>query len=149
MLPFFVIQLKQMKEQLPPDVHESEIFKAMNSQIETFLNAYETSESSSLAESLGSSNLQDQRIEYQADTTRATDSSKNDGNVRRRPSGSGSTEGIPQHISGNVTGTLESSSARREGESIEQFEPGVYVTFIQRSDGVKLFKRVKFRYLRK
>ncbi|OAY28102.1 PH, RCC1 and FYVE domains-containing protein 1 [Manihot esculenta] len=137
-------QLKQMKEQLPPDVHESEIFKAMNSQIETFLNAYETSESSSLAESLGSSNLQDQRIEYQADTTRATDSSKNDGNVRRRPSGSGSTEGIPQHISGNVTGTLESSSARREGESIEQFEPGVYVTFIQRSDGVKLFKRVKF-----
>ncbi|KAJ0034352.1 hypothetical protein Pint_25071 [Pistacia integerrima] len=34
-----------------------------------------------------------------------------------------------------------------ERESIEQFEPGVYITFVQRQDGSAVFKRVRFRYL--
>ncbi|KAJ0792979.1 putative brevis radix (BRX) domain-containing protein [Helianthus annuus] len=32
-------------------------------------------------------------------------------------------------------------------EVIEQFEPGVYVTLIQLSNGTKIFKRVRFRYM--
>lgn len=35
------------------------------------------------------------------------------------------------------------------GEVIEQFEPGVYVTLVQLTNGTKIFKRVKFRYFNK
>lgn len=32
-----------------------------------------------------------------------------------------------------------------EAELTEQFEPGVYITYIQLSSGIKIFKRVRFR----
>ncbi|XP_037491420.1 PH, RCC1 and FYVE domains-containing protein 1 isoform X2 [Jatropha curcas] len=126
-------QLKDIRAQLPPDVQESETFKAMNVQIETFLATNETPRISSLAESLISSQQHASKTHMhdQADGTGLNDLS--------RSSVSSNLEVIPQHSSNQ-----ESSSMRKEGESIEQFEPGVYVTFIQRSDGAKIFKRVKF-----
>ncbi|XP_002533468.2 PH, RCC1 and FYVE domains-containing protein 1 isoform X1 [Ricinus communis] len=144
-------QLKEMTVQLPPDIQDSETFKAMNGQIETFLHIYETSESSSVAESLMSgqkhasdttSNMQENRIEYQA-----TDLS-HDGSVPQdshRLSVSSNPETVPHHNSSeHESRSHDASTSKKEGESIEQFEPGVYVTFVQRSNGVKIFKRVKF-----
>lgn len=37
------------------------------------------------------------------------------------------------------------SSNEKEDEIIEQFDLGVYITFIRHEDGTKAFKRIRFR----
>lgn len=161
-----MIQLNEIMEQLPPEVHESVTFKDMSSQVEIFLHTNGTSESSVLPESLESdhqtasdttllineSSDQDQNMEDQAPATAATDLPHDDSSVPQdsnRSSISNTTEAAPRQSSENESKTSEASTARNDGEKeiIEQFEPGVYVTFIQRPSGTKIFKRVRFRYL--
>jgi len=54
---------------------------------------------------------------------------------------------VPNQRKENVAMPPQASTTRIEGarESIEQFEPGVYVTFIQLHNGTKVFRRVRFR----
>lgn len=153
-------------QQLPPEGRETDTLKAIDSKIEAFLEKIRASESSSLPESVGSdyqnasasspltsdsSNLLEKRMEGQTDTVRATAMSRTDGSVPEessRSSVSHSTEAVPRESSENESRTPTASIKRTESqkEIIEQFEPGVYVTVILRPNGVKIFKRVKFRY---
>ncbi|WCJ20720.1 Regulator of chromosome condensation (RCC1) family with FYVE zinc finger domain [Euphorbia peplus] len=141
--------LKETTTQLPPDVQEIESFKAMNGQIETLLRTYEKSESFYLAErSESDRRLASNRTPLIRDSSslnqQAADFSNDEGSIRRpghRPSLS--TDSI-SHDGAEQDSRQNSLPSKKEGESIEQFEPGVYVTFIQRSNGVKIFKRVKF-----
>lgn len=46
----------------------------------------------------------------------------------------------------SITPHSSKSSSEKEGdEIIEQFESGVYITFIRLQDGTKAFKRIRFR----
>ncbi|KAL5781708.1 hypothetical protein ACOSP7_006737 [Xanthoceras sorbifolium] len=151
-------QLKEMTDQLPPEVQNIETFKAICAQAEAFVDSNATSESfSQLSVTLESdqlnkpdcplesesSNLQDDRTDHLADAPQVTDLT--------RDSGSNLQENDRSSVSlREATPPTNSSSDSRapnlpgERESIEQFEPGVYVTFVQRQDGAKVFKRVRF-----
>ncbi|ANM66651.1 Regulator of chromosome condensation (RCC1) family protein [Arabidopsis thaliana] len=122
--------LRELKEKLPPEVSRCEAFESMNSQAEAYLNASEASESCLPTTSLGmgqrdptpSTNTQDQNIEEKQ--------SSNGGNMRSQ----------------EPSGTTEASSSSKGGgkELIEQFEPGVYVTYVLHKNGGKIFRRVRF-----
>lgn len=174
-----------MMKELPPEVHESETWTAIDARIEAFLNQNVTSERSSLPESMESDhqNVSDaspligksHNMRDQVDTMGATDLSRTDGTVpedssrssnasdnefrtpeasttisegSHRSSIASTNEILPQQNSEHDFRTPTASTKRNEAdkEIIEQFEHGVYVTFIQRPNGVKIFKRVKFRY---
>ncbi|XP_022760898.1 PH, RCC1 and FYVE domains-containing protein 1-like [Durio zibethinus] len=130
-------QLKEITEKLPPEVAESETFRAMHTRAEAFLNTHGTSEASScLPASLESSNVQDQRMEDNVET--ATTVPSNDGGS--------STEAASQQSSENESRASEASAISRGGEKeiIEQFEPGVYITYVYHQNGGKIFRRVRF-----
>ncbi|XVE81856.1 hypothetical protein DITRI_Ditri15bG0099700 [Diplodiscus trichospermus] len=115
-------QMKEIIDKLPPDVSESETFRAMQSQAEAFLNMHGTSgASSSLPASLVPSDMQDQRLEDNMDAT-SQQSSEND-----------SRSSEASAIKGGA-----------EKEIIEQFEPGVYITYVHHRNGGKIFRRVRF-----
>ena len=125
---------------MPPEVSESEIFRAMHTQAEAFLNIHGTSgASSSLPASLESSDMQDNRVEDNVDAAAA---------VPSNDSGS-SREAAPQQSSENESRSSEASAIRGGGEKeiIEQFEPGVYITYVHHRNGGKIFRQVRFRYL--
>ncbi|XP_010440480.1 PREDICTED: uncharacterized protein LOC104723774 [Camelina sativa] len=125
--------LRELKEKLPPEVSRCEAFESMNSQAEAYLNASEASESSTPRTSLGigqqdptpSANTRNQNIEEQA--------SSSGGSMRsQEPS--------------NIAESSEASSPSKAGgkELIEQYEPGVYVTYVLHKNGGKIFRRVRF-----
>ncbi|XWS53809.1 hypothetical protein CRYUN_Cryun10bG0032000 [Craigia yunnanensis] len=130
-------QLKEITEKLPPEISESETFRAMHTQAEAFLNTHGTSEaSSSPPASLESSHMQDQRVEDNVDAA-ATVPSNDTGTSR---------EAAPQQSSENESRSSEASAIRGGGEKeiIEQFEPGVYITYVHHRNGGKIFRRVRF-----
>lgn len=57
-------------------------------------------------------------------------------------------ESTLQHSVDNGLKSPLSSRQSTDGEAelVEQFEPGVYITFIQLKNDIKIFKRVRFRY---
>lgn len=63
-----------------------------------------------------------------------------------KPPSFSDTDVVPSQRKENVAMPRQASTTRIEGarESIEQFEPGVYVTFIQLCNGSKVFRRVRF-----
>ncbi|KAL4297888.1 hypothetical protein GQ457_12G003990 [Hibiscus cannabinus] len=105
LVKFIKDQLMEIKEKLPPEVSESEAFKAMQTQAEAFLNRLETSEASSSPASSKSSPME-----------------------------------------GNMDASRSSAASAVRGgkDTVEQFEPGVYITYIYHNSGVKIFKRVRF-----
>ncbi|KAK8557332.1 hypothetical protein V6N13_013606 [Hibiscus sabdariffa] len=107
LVKFITDQLMEVKDKLPPEVSESETFKAMQTRAEAFLKQLETSEASSLP---------------------------------------ANSESSPMEGSTNVSRSSEASAAGGEGgkEITEQFEPGVYITYDYHTNGVKIFKRVRF-----
>ncbi|CAA7028084.1 unnamed protein product [Microthlaspi erraticum] len=141
--------LRQLKEKLPPEVSGCEAFESMNSQAEAYLNASEASETS-LPTTSGTS---------QQDTTTLS-ANKQDQNIEEQPSSSnGSTMMSHQEPSNIAETSSHPSSSRLPTESstsspsksggkelIEQFEPGVYVTYVLHKNGGKIFRRVRFRY---
>ncbi|CAF2153300.1 unnamed protein product [Brassica napus] len=138
-------QLKGLKDKLPPEVSESEAFESINSQAEAYLNKNEVSETSILTTSIldqqetsPSGNTQDQKVDEQVSSN--TQDQKVDEQVSSNSSiseTSNSSKPVP---------TESSSSSSRTGgkESKEQFEPGVYVTFVVDMNGNKIFRRVRF-----
>ncbi|XWS08780.1 hypothetical protein CRYUN_Cryun40dG0030100 [Craigia yunnanensis] len=130
-------QLKEITEKLPPEVSDSETFRAIHTQAEAFLNIHGTSgPSSSLPASLESSDMQDQRVEDNVDAAAAVPSNDS-GNSR---------EAAPQQSSENESRSSEASAINGGGgkEIIEQFEPGVYITYVHHRNGGKIFRRVRF-----
>lgn len=58
----------------------------------------------------------------------------------------GSHESASQHSIDNGTKSPRvKCDSDGETELVEQFEPGVYITYIQQGSGAKIFKRVQFR----
>lgn len=140
-----------MAEQLPLEVSDGEKLKTILTHGENFLKENSTSETSFVPSNLeysvqpnapttpasnnGSCKLQEHRIE--------------ENNEVAGPSSSTTTEAtVPPQSFENDSKSLIPSRSVREGESqvIEQFEPGVYVTLIVKPSGLKVFKRVRFRY---
>ncbi|KAJ8774168.1 hypothetical protein K2173_009599 [Erythroxylum novogranatense] len=144
----FSKQLKEMTELLPPNIYETEIYKIMTSQIEAYLSSSVSSEVSNqqsafeTASSINeSSSAQDQRMEDRKERKGTIDLSHDDEGVPQETTSSSASSTTIEH----ETRTQEASTTRKAlKETIEQFEPGVYVTFFQRPDGMKIFKRVKF-----
>jgi len=157
------MQLKEMAEQLPPEVLEGEKFRNMVIQAENFLEENPKSETCSVASNVESEQqsepvsnngkLKEQRIEENNNEAAEVNPSQDVGNVFQENNGSSSsnTEATAaSQSSENDLRTLNPSRSVREGNTqiVEQFEPnsGVYVTLIVRPDGKRFFKSVKFRY---
>ncbi|OMO95438.1 Zinc finger, FYVE-type [Corchorus olitorius] len=121
-------QLKEITEKLPPEVSDSETFRNMNTQAEAFLQTYGTSEAASgFPANLESSNMLENNVPC------------NDGGT------SSTREAAAQESSQNDSRSSDASAIRGGGkEIIEQFEPGVYVTFVYHRNGGKIFRRVRF-----
>ncbi|CAI9118169.1 OLC1v1019701C4 [Oldenlandia corymbosa var. corymbosa] len=133
-------QLKEVTEKLPSDISEKESFQSMQTQVESFLEnigpvELETGSSSPPNVSHVENNVNTprfQEIQQNSETPRGANGSPI----------SDTTEGAAQPSTENRPPSSKASAR----EVIEQFEPGVYVTLLQLSDGTKIFKRVKFRY---
>lgn len=160
-----VFQLKEVIEKLPPEISEGETFKAMYARAEAFLNMVETSKTSSLptsqekannltAPNNGSTPLLDdssKRIEDNVDASGMKDlTQENVNNLLESKKTSANTREAVSQSSENGSRSPAPSTPTTEGEKqvIEQFEPGVYVTLVVLSNGAKIFKRVRFRYLK-
>ncbi|KAK2361281.1 PH, RCC1 and FYVE domains-containing protein [Trifolium repens] len=160
-LESIIVQIKEMAEQFPPEVLESEKFRNLIIQAEKFLEGNSKSEISSIVPSNLDSEQQSEPVsnngsceqkERIEETNEAaeTNPSQDAGNVFQESNGSSSsnTESTmaPSQSSENDSRSLNPSRSVREGETqiIEQFEPGVYVTLIVKPNGNKIFKRVRF-----
>ncbi|KAJ4722725.1 Regulator of chromosome condensation (RCC1) family with FYVE zinc finger domain [Melia azedarach] len=135
-------QLKEMVEKLPPEFQDNETFKAICAQAEACLRTNATSESSSYLNAIldsshqvtaaESSNTHDHRTEHRLVRSNLHGNDRSSiSNIRAV---------VPHHGSQNDS---RAPQVHGEKEGIEQFEPGVYITFIQRDDE-KIFKRVRF-----
>ncbi|KAL5058301.1 hypothetical protein RYX36_029905 [Vicia faba] len=145
-----VTQLKEMTEQLPPEVLESEKFSNMVVQAENFLEENPKSVTCPVPRNLESKKQSERVIEENNDEAAEVNPSQDAGDVFQESNGSSlsNTEATvaPPQSSENDSKSLNSSRSVREGESqiIEQFEPGVYVTLIVKPNGNRVFKRVRF-----
>ncbi|XP_075085997.1 PH, RCC1 and FYVE domains-containing protein 1-like [Nicotiana tabacum] len=151
-------QLKEMTQELPPDISESSALKSIQTQVESFLNTFgnqASEDNTSLSSDMSynqqkpthRNNLSSESVirNDQWDAAGVQETSHNvDGTIRENHGQSASeTRGVHQSSAESVSG---SPKAQREGqkEVIEQFEPGVYVTLLQLTNGTKIFKRVRF-----
>lgn len=154
-----IAQLKEMAEQLPPEVLEGEKFRNMVIHAENFLEENPKYETCSVASNLESEQqsepvsnngkLKGKIIEENNNEAAEVNPSQDVGNVFQENNGSSSsnTEArVASQSSENDSRTLNPSRSVREGNTqvVDQFEPGVYVTLIVRPDGKRLFKSVKF-----
>ncbi|XP_058091699.1 PH, RCC1 and FYVE domains-containing protein 1-like isoform X2 [Magnolia sinica] len=143
-------QLGEMTEKIPPEVYDIHNLSATHTQLEDLLKSSEsrTLESSSLAAdcSLDKSLLINDRTDHCSDGGGITDLPQNAD--EDRSSVSDAKEDMPNQKMENDSRSprVSTVSCGNEGEVqvIEQFEPGVYVTLIQRRNGTRAFKRVKF-----
>lgn len=141
-----------MTQELPTDISEGPAIKSINAQVESFLNTY-------------ANQVSEDNTSSQSDTSNSHQKPTHRNNVSEPVirNDHWDAAGIPE-TPRNVDGTARenhgqtapesvsgSPNAPREGqkEVIEQFEPGVYVTLLQLTNGTKIFKRVRFRYFTK
>ncbi|PIN08402.1 putative protein, contains RCC1 domain [Handroanthus impetiginosus] len=145
-------QLKEITEKLPPEITESESFKTMQAQVESFL------------ETIGAEVFEDNSPLPQESTHEQHNYSDNTA-LESEPNGKedqrtednvnvviqennepsiSNTKEMSQTSRENGTRTPEGAKIEGRKEVIEQFEPGVYVTLIQLANGTKIFKRVRF-----
>ncbi|KAG9153285.1 hypothetical protein Leryth_024079 [Lithospermum erythrorhizon] len=130
-------QLKEMTDNLYAKDPQSETIKSFQSQVETIMNNIETQQTL-----VGSSSSQDNHkmadhhhMEGLQDAPRHRERTASlfDGSEVSHPSN--------QEVVSELTQARKSEGAK---EVIEQFEPGVYVTLLQLTNGTKIFKRVRF-----
>ncbi|XP_010551689.1 PREDICTED: uncharacterized protein LOC104822243 [Tarenaya hassleriana] len=128
-------QLKGLREKLPPEVSESEAFKSINGKAEAYVNANErASYTESEASRENTNTEEEERIEKQEA-----------GRVMSEEAETGSQTSDSRAPTEEGSSTSSSSSSRTGSkEIIEQFEPGVYVTYALHSSGGKIFRRVRF-----
>ncbi|KZV26554.1 hypothetical protein F511_35888 [Dorcoceras hygrometricum] len=153
-------RLNDIKEMLPPEISESESFKAVRAQVGGWLDAIgnDASEDKStspsersneppnysdkMALAQESSSKEDHRSE---DREGVDDLSQNRiGTLQETGEPASNAKVANQSSVGSGSGTPQ--AARTEGmtEVIEQFEPGVYVTLVQLANGTKIFKAIRF-----
>lgn len=160
---FLIIQLKELTHQLPPEFHDSENFRSIFAQAEACLETNAASESSSSLPAIIDSNQQP--AESSSHQSAAVDSDQQNkpetSSLESEPSNiidNRTEDSNPQESSVLCTGeaaqpqpSSQNNSRppqiRGDKETIEQFEPGVYITFVERRGGAKIFRRVRFRYL--
>ncbi|KAE9622284.1 putative chromatin regulator PHD family [Lupinus albus] len=150
-------QLKDITQKLPPEILDNENMRTMVTKAEDFFkeNSEDEKTSSNIeheqqnetktttSSTTDSSKLEEQRIEEnnEEDITRVVDPSiQDDGNALKESNNISS-------LSENSQSTENESKSFVEVQVIEKFEPGVYVTLIVKSGGIKVFNRVRFRYL--
>lgn len=126
-----------MADKLPPEICTSETFKTVCDKAESFATCeISSSLESDKHEKSNGNPPEDHRTEERVAGDSVSKLAENDRSSTHQHSPQSDPK--PQGIPGTRNGG--------EKESIEQFEPGVYITFVQRQDGTKMFKRVRFRY---
>lgn len=163
----FVFQFKEITDKLPPEISESESFKNMHAQIESLLETIEaqaSEDNSAIPPELTheqqnpsdkstlvsiSNYKEDHRTEDHVNTM-VQDVSQNVNGTPTETNGASVSyaKATNQSSTENGSGTPEGAKTEGQKEVIEQFEPGVYVTVIQLANGTKIFKRIRFRYVR-
>ncbi|KAK1262600.1 Ultraviolet-B receptor UVR8 [Acorus gramineus] len=153
-------QLKDMAEKLPPDFKDK--VGAMRIQAESLLEngmdheielSSSTPHSESRPRSLseGALVMQDNRTDDSINSADFSQDAVVEGTAQQSNGLTTSTTSeamAPQHNSENGSRSPTQSASRYggegEGQLVEQFEPGVYVTLVQLRNGTKNFKRVRF-----
>ncbi|CAL9194639.1 PH, RCC1 and FYVE domains-containing protein 1-like isoform X1 [Musa acuminata AAA Group] len=142
-------QLTDIAEKLPPEFRDS--LGVMHGQAETFLKHSEHVRSDFSSSTMdSSSNFQSHLTNEGIDTRYELELSQSaiEGGAQNN-----SKLGVPdnrestsQHSIDNGLKSPPSSRQSTDGEAelVEQFEPGVYITFIQLKNDIKMFKRVRF-----
>ncbi|XP_068327784.1 PH, RCC1 and FYVE domains-containing protein 1-like isoform X2 [Pyrus communis] len=153
-------QMRGWEDKIPPEIFDSDTFKALRTQAKDFMNMNIGSSSSELGQHYAadrtslvveSSRMEDNRVD---DSAEAEPQNRSENRLRSPESSTLRTENNraedfaeaePQNSSENRLRSPESSTSHREQkEVIEQFEPGVYVTLLQQQNGTRNFRRVKF-----
>ncbi|CAN8324471.1 unnamed protein product [Cochlearia groenlandica] len=149
--------LRELKEKLPPEVSKCEAFESMNSQAEAYLNASEeasetsetslpTTTTSQQDTTLSSKTQQQQNIEEKPLSSNGVidhqEHSTNIGDTTSQRSDSSRLQGEANSSSSSSSSSSPSKAGGKE--LIEQFEPGVYVTYVLHKNGGKIFRRVRF-----
>ncbi|CAM8994610.1 unnamed protein product [Rhodiola kirilowii] len=127
-------QLKEISEKLPPEVSESESFKAAFDQAIAFT-------SSIKVPSLG--DLTSIHSHGMSEGSTQSELLQSSGNTDQLNYKKVSREATPDNDA-NASGSSSTVKKEKLTQVIEQFEPGVYVTLILLSDGTKIFSRVRF-----
>ena len=96
------------------------------------------------------SKLHEHRLEENVDASQVDPLMQAIGNALQESKGksiSSNGAAVPPQSVEYGSRSLDSSRSGRQGETqvIEQFEPGVFVTLMLQPDGIKVFKRVRFR----
>ncbi|XP_051128885.1 PH, RCC1 and FYVE domains-containing protein 1-like [Andrographis paniculata] len=141
-------QLKGISNKLPPEVSKSDVLTNLYAQVESLLDATSIQAPGSFPQELANqpqkyfdkseaADANNHRPEYRINSA-VQDSSEN---ANGTPVSSSTTESNSEWRPSSAP-----QAVRLEGrqEVIEQFEPGVYVTLIQLSNGTKIYKRVRF-----
>ncbi|CAL0328336.1 unnamed protein product [Lupinus luteus] len=149
-------QVKEITEKLPPEIPNNENMRAMVTEAEDFLKENsedekpsnleleQQNETNTTSSTNDSSKLEEQRKEENNENVSKVDpSTQDDGNSLKESNNISSLENSQSTENDSIS--MESSK-EVEVQVIEQFEPGVYVTLIVKSGGIKVFNRVKFRY---
>lgn len=149
--------MTEITNKLPPEISENESFKSLHAQIASLLEIIRTQASEDNSVLPGHQNQSDKTTlhsssNYKEDhlNTGSQDMSQHVGRSSTETNGSSVSYAKATNQSSSENGSVNQEAARMEGqkEVIEQFEPGVYVTCLQLANGTKIFKRVKFRYVR-
>lgn len=119
-----------MTEKLPSDIAETVSISSIQAQVESFLDTVEAQASEEKIVSTSES-----AVGF-SETSNSVYGTLQENNGSSRGANQSSVEG--------GTGSPKVKSIGQK-EIIEQFEPGVYVTLLQLSNGTKIFKRVRFR----
>ncbi|KAK6161293.1 hypothetical protein DH2020_004674 [Rehmannia glutinosa] len=146
-------QLKEITDKLPPEISESETFKSMQAQVESFLDnigvpAFEDNSAFPPELTHEEQNRSDQtalanEANFREDHVNVVVPQNAD---RTNEASTSNTNGTNQSSTENGSGASHGGASSSEGqkEVIEQFEPGVYVTLLLLANGTKIFKRVRF-----
>ncbi|KAM0963278.1 hypothetical protein ACFX2J_022183 [Malus domestica] len=153
-------QMRGWEDKIPPEIFDSDTFKALRTQAKDFMNMNIGSSSSELGQHYAADRTSLVVESSRMDDNRADDSAEaepQNSSENRSRSPESSTlrtednraedfaEAEPQNSSENRLRSPESSTSHRgQKEVIEQFEPGVYVTLLQQQNGTRIFRRVKF-----
>ncbi|KVH87960.1 Brevis radix-like domain-containing protein [Cynara cardunculus var. scolymus] len=152
-------QLKELTEKLPPEISDDQTFQALNSKVDDFLHTHGTVHRTQSRSHLQSdvpneisisseaANRKYHKIENSEDVEGTEDRSQNADVAPLENNGSyvgKNSESASQTSTDGGSRLPKYPSGDEKKEVIEQFEPGVYVTVIQLSNGTKIFKRVRF-----
>ncbi|GMH29196.1 hypothetical protein Nepgr_031039 [Nepenthes gracilis] len=157
--------LEELAEKMPPDLCDSQSFKAVQNQAESFLKASDTEVSESLSSLplvletdqqnlrsassvvIEATSMKDQKTADPSAAAAVRDLSQHgEGVVEDINQPPDTTESASHHETENGKMPPQTSTTNLElvTKDIEQFEHGVYVTFLRLRDGSKIFKRVRF-----